>query len=123
MGTARRKPGLLGPHVEGYRSWLARRGYTPDTVRNMLKDLGQVGLWLQAERLEVSDLNEQQLARFLADRLAAGKRPRVGLRAIVPLLTYLAGNGRNVTGHAVHGTAGRSAWAVPGMDVQRAWAV
>jgi site-specific recombinase XerD len=93
MGTTRRKPGLLGPHVEGYRSWLAGRGYTPDTVRNMLKDLGQVGLWLQAERLQVCDLNEQQLARFLADRLAAGRRPRLGLRALAPLLTYLRATG------------------------------
>jgi site-specific recombinase XerD len=93
MGTTRRKPGLLGPHVEGYRSWLAGRGYTPDTVRNMLKDLGQVGLWLQAERLEVRDLNEQELARFLADRLRAGKRPRLGLRALAPLLTYLRAAG------------------------------
>lgn len=89
MGTTRRKPGLLGPHVEGYRSWLAGRGYTPDTVRNMLKDLGQVGLWLQVEKLDVSDLGEQQLARFLVDRLAAGKRPRLGPRGLAPLLTYL----------------------------------
>lgn len=93
MGTTRRKPGLLGPHVESYRSWLAGRGYAPDTVRNMLKDLGQVGLWLQAEGLAVSDLNEQQTARFVADRLAAGKRPRLGTRALVPLLTYLRAPG------------------------------
>jgi site-specific recombinase XerD len=93
MGTTRRKPGLLGPQVEGYRAWLAGRGYTPDTVRNMLKDLGQVGLWLQAEQLEVSELDEQQLARFLADRLAAGRRPRLGLRALAPLLRYLRATG------------------------------
>jgi site-specific recombinase XerD len=93
MGTTRRKPGLLGAHVQGYWSWLAGRGYTPDTVRNMLKDLGQVGLWLQAERLEVCDLDERQLVRFLADRLAAGKRPRLGLRAMAPLLSYLRETG------------------------------
>jgi len=48
MGTPRRKAGLLGPEVEGYRAWLTGRGYTPQTVRNMLKDLGQVGLWVSA---------------------------------------------------------------------------
>ena len=42
MSGTRRKAGLLGPEVEGYRAWLTHRGYTPGTVRNMLKDLGQV---------------------------------------------------------------------------------
>lgn len=46
MSGTRRKPGRLGGHVEGYRSWLEQRGYTPLTVTNMLKDLGQVGVWL-----------------------------------------------------------------------------
>ena len=41
MSGTRRKPGRLGGHVEGYRSWLEQRGYTPLTVTNMLKDLGQ----------------------------------------------------------------------------------
>jgi hypothetical protein len=40
MAGARRKPGQLGPQVEGYRAWLAHRGYTPQTIRNMLADLG-----------------------------------------------------------------------------------
>ncbi len=44
MGTTRRKAGLLGPHVEGYRGWLAGRGYTASTIRNMLKDFGLVGV-------------------------------------------------------------------------------
>ncbi len=34
MGSTRRKPGQLGPQVEGYRVWLADRGYTSQTVRN-----------------------------------------------------------------------------------------
>ena len=28
MASTRRKPGQLGPQVEGYRAWLADRGYT-----------------------------------------------------------------------------------------------
>ena len=40
MASTRRKPGQLGPQVEGYRAWLAHRGYTPQTVRNTLADLG-----------------------------------------------------------------------------------
>ena len=48
MSGRRRKAGLLGPQVEGYRAWLTRRGYTPATIRNMLDDLGRVGLWSSA---------------------------------------------------------------------------
>jgi hypothetical protein len=54
MAGTRRKAGLLGPQVEGYRAWLTQRGYAPGTVRNMLKDLGRVGVWLSGEGLEAS---------------------------------------------------------------------
>jgi len=29
MASTRRKAGLLGPQVEGYRAWLTQRGYAP----------------------------------------------------------------------------------------------
>ena len=46
MSGTRRKPGLLGPYVEGYSAWLDRRGHTALTARNMLKEFGQIGRWL-----------------------------------------------------------------------------
>ena len=98
MGTTRRKAGLLGPQVEGYRAWLARRGYTPQTVRNMLKDLGQVGRVAVGRGLEVSELDEERMAAFLADRRAAGHRQRPG-------------SARD--GAVVDATCGRSASAPP----------
>ncbi len=89
MSGTRRKAGLLGPEVEGYRAWLTRRGYTPGTVRHMLKDLGQVGLWLSAEGLESAQFDEERAAAFLATRRRAGQRRAAGPRAMVPMLTYL----------------------------------
>jgi site-specific recombinase XerD len=89
MGSTRRKAGLLGPQVEGYRVWLIRRGYTPGTVRNMLKDLGQVGVWLAGAGLEASQFDEEAASAFLAARRASGRRRIPGPRAMVPLLTYL----------------------------------
>ena len=68
MSGTRRKPGRLGPQVEGYRAWLAQRGYTPQTVRNMLKDLGQVGVWMSAAGLEADQLGEDAMVAFLALR-------------------------------------------------------
>jgi hypothetical protein len=93
MAGTRRKPGLLGPHVDGYRAWLAERGYTSPTVRNMLKDLGHVGRWLLSEGLETEQLNEEQIEVFLAARRAAGQRRVPGLRGMMPLLSYLRETG------------------------------
>jgi site-specific recombinase XerD len=89
MAGTRRKAGLLGPQVEGYRAWLIQRGYTLGTVRNMLKDLGQVGVWLAGVGLEASQFNEERASAFLAARRASGRRRIPGPRAMVPLLTYL----------------------------------
>jgi hypothetical protein len=89
MGTSRRKAGPLGAEVEGYRAWLIRHGYTPQTVRNMLQYLGQLGRWLGVRGLGVYDLDEQRMAVFLADRQTAGKPRVLGPRAMEPLLAYL----------------------------------
>ncbi len=43
MSGTRRKPGQLGAHVDGYRSYLLSLGYTSETVRGQLKVLGQLG--------------------------------------------------------------------------------
>lgn len=89
MAGTRRKPGRLGPQVEGYRVWLVQRGYTAATVRSMLKDLGQVGRWLEEEGLVATQLNEGRMAAFLAARHHVGQRRVPGPRAMVPLLSYL----------------------------------
>lgn len=89
MATPRRRAGALAAQVDGYREWLAQRGYTLLTIRNMLKDLGQVGQWLHRERLEVADLSEDRLTEFLLDRRRAGRRRLAGVRGWLPLLTFL----------------------------------
>src|SRR4051794_18476037 len=89
MSGTRRRPGLMGPHVEGYEAWLLGWGYAPSTVRNLLKELGQVGCWLASEGLEVADLDEGRVEGFRAFRRAAGFRRVPGPRALAPLLGYL----------------------------------
>lgn len=89
MSGTRRRPGRLGPHVDGYRAWLLGRGYRPETARNMLKELGQVGRWLAVENLEPQQLNEEKIAAFIAARRTAGYRRVPGHRAMTPLLSYL----------------------------------
>jgi hypothetical protein len=65
MSGTRRKAGQLGPQVECYKAWLTQRGYTPGTVRSMLKDLGQVGLWMSTQGLEAAHLDEGRMTAFL----------------------------------------------------------
>lgn len=89
MAGTRRRPGVMGPHVEGYRVWLLGQGYTPDTVRNMLKEFGQVGAWLADAGLGVADLDEGRVQQFRAFRRSVGFRRVPGPRALTPMLRYL----------------------------------
>jgi site-specific recombinase XerD len=75
--------------VEGYRAWLQDRGYTPQTVRNMLADLGRFGRWMSSEGLVPAQLDEDAMAAFVAAWKAAGRRRALGPRAMRPLLGYL----------------------------------
>jgi site-specific recombinase XerD len=89
MANPRRQAGVLARHVEGYRAWLVRHGYTAQTIKNMLKDLGQVGLWLSGRGLDTRDLDEERLEQHLSDLRSAGRRRVAGPRGMVPLLTFL----------------------------------
>src|ERR1035441_6963108 len=66
MSGTRRRPGRLGPFVDGYRVWLLEAGYTPQTVRAMLKDLGSLGRWMDVESVEVGALTVTAIESFLA---------------------------------------------------------
>jgi site-specific recombinase XerD len=89
MSGTRRKPGRLGPFVEGYRIWLLEVGYTAQTVRAMLKDLGRLGCWMDAEGVEVGALTAIAIESFLADWRAAGGRRVPTVRALRSMLTHL----------------------------------
>jgi site-specific recombinase XerD len=89
MSGTRRRPGRLGPFVEGYRVWLLEAGYTPQTVRMMLKDLGRLGRWMDAEGVEVGSLTVTAIESFLAAWRAAGGRRVPTVRALRSMLSYL----------------------------------
>ena len=66
MSGTRRKPGRLGLFVEGYRVRLLELGYTPGTVRGMLRVLGQLGRWMASEGLEPGEFDAAAIEAFLA---------------------------------------------------------
>jgi site-specific recombinase XerD len=89
MSGTRRKPGRLGPFVDGYRVWLLEAGYTPQTVRAMLKEFGSLGRWMDAESVEVGALTVAAIESFLADRHAAGRQRVPTVRALGSMQSYL----------------------------------
>jgi site-specific recombinase XerD len=89
MSGTRRKPGRLGPFVEGYRVRLLELGYTPQTVRAMLKVLGQLGRWMDDEDVEPGRLNMAAVEAFLACRRAGGDRRVASLGELRQLVSYL----------------------------------
>ena len=89
ISGTRRKPGRLGPFVEDYRVWLLELGYTPGTVRGMLKVLGQLGRWMDSEGVEPGELDMAAIEAFLAARRAGGDRQVASVGELRQLLTYL----------------------------------
>jgi site-specific recombinase XerD len=82
----------MAPFVEGYRSDLEARGYSPGTARNMLQVLGQIGRWMEATSLDFSRLDAQRMEEFFAYR-AAGWRRRAEPAIVRSILDYLAREG------------------------------
>lgn len=89
MPGTRRKPGRLGPFVEGYRSRLQALGYPPSSARNKLKELGQLGRWMADREIGAAQLSCSAVEEFLAAQRAAGCARVPGARSFAPLLQYL----------------------------------
>lgn len=91
MSGSRRKPGPLGPFVDGYRARLLELGYAPLSVTHSLTSLGYLGRWMAAEQLTVGQLNSAVVKTFLAAHVADhGHLPSSG---VMPLLEYLRREG------------------------------
>jgi site-specific recombinase XerD len=89
----RRKPGRMGPFIEGYRAWLAGLGYSPGTVINMLAMAGDLGRWMDARDVAASDLNRVVVAEFRDAMRTSGMRNVPGARGLDRLLQYLEHEG------------------------------
>jgi Phage integrase, N-terminal SAM-like domain len=88
-----RKPGGMGPFIEGYRAWLAGRGYAPGTIVSMLAMAGGLGRWMDARGIGPGDLDQAAITEFRDALRAAGMRWVPGAHGLDPLLEYLEGQG------------------------------
>jgi hypothetical protein len=104
MSGSRRKPGPLGPFVDGYRAWLVGRGYSPSVVVRSLVTLGHLGRWLERNALVVDLLTAEAVSGFLAEY--RDDRGRLPGASVWPLLEYLRGEGAVPAGVARGGGSG-----------------
>lgn len=93
MSGTRRKPGGMGPYIGGFERRLLELGYTPSTIRNMLKEVGQLGRWMHEHGLDASELDVQSIEEFICDRLARGQRRVPTVRSVLPVLDFLRNEG------------------------------
>ena len=89
MSGTRRKPGSMGPFVEGFELRLLGLGYTSGSTRGMLKGVGQLGRWMEMEGVEVDRLGSAKIDGFVQARLAGGARQVPSRSGLVVLLEYL----------------------------------
>ena len=89
MGTTRRKSGVLTAEIEPYRQWLLERGFTPATVRLLLRNLSQLGVWLQERGMTGRVIDAAILDELFAQRRLLGRRGVPGRLGISRLLTFL----------------------------------
>jgi site-specific recombinase XerD len=101
MSGTRRKPGAMGPFVEGFRGRLLELGYAPGTVRGVLKDMGQLGRWMDATDVRAGDLSRTAVESFIGSRRAAGVGRVASVRSFAALLDYLGDEGVLTTGAVV----------------------
>lgn len=93
MAGTRRKPGRMGPYVSGFRTRLTELGYSPETIREMLKVVGTLGRWMERRDIAPSDLGSSAFAEFIDDCRQRGMRRVPTIRSLDPLLGFLRGEG------------------------------
>lgn len=67
--------GPLAPFADPYRRELRRRGYTPRSTVNELRQVARLSQWLEDRGLAASQLNREQIEEFFAFQ-RAGERHR-----------------------------------------------
>jgi integrase/recombinase XerD len=82
--------GPLAPYVDGFAAELLEQGYTRTSAEQHVCFVAHLDRWLRVEGLGVGDLSESTIQRYLAERRAAGYVLYRSVKALRPLLRFLA---------------------------------
>lgn len=80
--------GPLAQHADGYWAELIGRGYTPWSATGQLRLLAHLSRWMAGGGLELVELTDEQVERFLRAR-RADHTQLLSPRGLVPLLAFL----------------------------------
>jgi site-specific recombinase XerD len=80
---------VLTAEIEPYRGWLLERGFTPATVPSLLRNLSQLGVWLQERGMTGTAIDRACLDELFAQRRALGRCGVPGRLGISRLLAFL----------------------------------
>ena len=89
MSGTRRKPGTMGPFVEGFGLRLVELGYTPGSLRGLLKGVGQLGRWMAIEDVKLEQLGSEAIDAFARARRTDGFQRVPSRSSLLLLLDYL----------------------------------
>jgi hypothetical protein len=82
--------GPLEPYVAGFAEELSRLGYTRTSASQHICFIAHLDRWMLAQGIELAGLSGSVLARYLAERRAAGYVEYRSVKALQPLLAFLA---------------------------------
>ncbi len=82
--------GPLEPHVNGFAEELLRQGYSDSAASQHVCFIAHLDRWMRAEGVGLDGLNGSVIERYLAQRRAAGYVQYRSVKALAPLLSYLA---------------------------------
>ena len=81
-------------YATGFRRALAGRGYSRSRATGHLLLMAHLSRWLVEQGLDVGDLSDVDMERFVSDRRAASRdHRRLTAKGVAPLLDYLRGLG------------------------------
>jgi integrase len=83
----------MGPFIAGLQARWSEPGYSDLAIRNMLKDVGAVGRWMQEHDVQPGDLSLALIGDFRQRRIAAGMRKIPSVKSFEPLLGFLREQG------------------------------
>jgi integrase/recombinase XerD len=82
--------GPLEPHVTGFAEELLRQGYSRSSAAQHVCFIAHLDRWMSAEGVELDGLSAPLIERYLAERRSAGYVEYRSVRALRPLLEFLA---------------------------------
>ncbi len=82
--------GPLEPYVTGLAEELLRLGYTRTSASQHICFIAHLDRWMLAQGMELAGLSGPVMARYLAERRATGYVEYRSMKALQPLLTFLA---------------------------------